>query len=107
MRISIGKVLFSCLLIGGAAYGVTTFRTAATNNEKAREIQQLEKENVDLHRQIEEKKSFLNRLKQNPDELELEIKRRLGLVTPGSKNFYIQDKDKDKSAAPQPEGGAR
>jgi hypothetical protein len=102
MRISIPKVCIACLLLGGAAYGITFLRGPQTFNEKHRQIEQLEKENELLIRKIADKQSYLDRLRQNPDELSLEIKRRLLLVNPGSKNFILQDGAKP---APQPESG--
>ena len=97
MRISIGKILFACLMVGGAAYGITILRSPHSFNEKHLQIEQLEKENEVLIRQIADKKSHLERLGQDPAELELEIKRRLMLVNPGSKSFILQDGTKRAS----------
>lgn len=99
MRISIRNVIFVCLLLGGTAYGVTMFRGPHAFSEKRRAIEQLEKENETLSKEIAAKQSYLSELQQNPDELELEIKRRLMLVNPGSKSFILQDGKKADSAA--------
>jgi hypothetical protein len=102
MRISIRKVLFACLVLGGAAYGITILRGPHAFNEKRLQIEQLEKENEILVHKIADKQAYLERLQQNPDELSLEIKRRLMLVNPGSKSFILQDGTKP---APQRESG--
>ena len=69
---------------------------------KRLQIEQLEKENEILVHKIADKQAYLERLQQNPDELSLEIKRRLMLVNPGSKSFILQDGTKP---APQRESG--
>jgi len=102
MRISIRKILFACFVLVGGAYGISVLRGPHGPSEKRREIDQLEKENEALIHKIADKQSYLERLQQNPDELSLEIKRRLLLVNPGSKNFILQDGTKP---APQPESG--
>jgi cell division protein FtsB len=117
MRISIRTIFFACVLVGGAAFGITILHGPHASAEKRRQIELLEKENQVLHGEIESKQNYLERLKRNPDELELEIKHRLGLVNPGSKSFILQDGTKvDKTgpdgtgpdAAPrQPENGAQ
>jgi cell division protein FtsB len=101
MRISISKVIFACLILGGVTYGVTMFRGNHAFSEKHRMIEQLEKENETLSKEIAAKQNYLTRLQQNPDELELEIKRRLMLVNPGSKSFILQDEKKPDSGAPR------
>ncbi len=94
MRISLPKLVFGCILLGGVAYGVTVLRGPhgiAGMQAKRSEIDSLEKENERLEREIAAKKDFLGRLEQNPDELELEIERRLKLVKPGKKVYILQD----------------
>jgi hypothetical protein len=102
MRISLRKILFACLVVGGAVFGITILRSPHSFNEKHLQIEQLEKENEVMIHKITDKKNYLERLQQNPDELSLEIKRRLLLVNPGSKSFILQDGTKH---APQPESG--
>ena len=101
MRISIPKVLFGCLLVSGTTYGIMILRGPNTFDEKHRQIEQLEKENEILVHKIADKQTYLERLQKNPDELSLEIKRRLMVVEPGSKSFILQDGTKP---APRPEG---
>lgn len=94
MRISFPKVAFGCLLLVGTGYGVTVMRGPhgfAGLAEKRRQIELLEKQNEDLHRQIAAKREKLGRLEKNPDELALEIQERLKLVKPNSTVYILQD----------------
>ncbi len=100
MRITISKVIFACVLVAGAGYGVTVFRGPHAFSEKHRTIEQLEKQNEALTREIAAKQERLDRLQKNPDELKLEIERRLMLVDPGSKSFILQDGKQQPESAP-------
>ena len=96
MRLSLGKIIFGCVLLGGATYGIAMLRSThslATFEEKRRQIELLERENQELHRDIASRQSHLDRLQKNPDELKLEIQNKLKLVEPGSKQFILQDGD--------------
>lgn len=61
--------------------------------EKQRQIQELEKRNGDLHREIERKREHIKRLENDPAEQELEIRDRLKLVSPSDK-VYITGQQK-------------
>jgi len=63
----------------------------AAFEEKRKQIELLERENEELHRDIAAKQNHLERLQKNPDELKLEIQNKLKLVTPGTKHFILQD----------------
>ncbi len=108
MRISIGKIFFACLLVACTAYGIRILRGPHAFSEKHRMIEQLEKENETLNREIEDKKAYLIRL-QNPEEMGLAIEDRLKLVNPGSKSFMLQEKGKQDGSgaedAPHPASG--
>jgi cell division protein FtsB len=104
MRISFRNVIFAFAMIGGATYGIKALRGYRSPEavEKRRQIEQLERENEALQRQIEAKKTYLSNLQQNPEEYKLQIQRSLKLVTPGSKNFILQDgKQPDPLPAPE------
>jgi cell division protein FtsB len=105
MRISIRKVVFGCVLLAGGAYGITMVRGAhsiAVFQEKRKQIEQLERENEDLHKDIAAKQNHLERLQKNPDELKLEIENKLKLVQPGTKHFILQDGTQPEGAAAEP-----
>jgi len=81
-------------MLGGTAYGITILRgshSIVAFGEKRRQIEQLERENETLQREIAAKQTYLSNLQNNPDELKLEIERRLRLVPKGSKQFILQD----------------
>ena len=109
MRISLRNVLFVCVALVGSAYGITLlrgtlgaagFHSMVGSDEKRRQIEQLERENEILAREIEAKKAHLNNLQQNPDLLKLEIEDRLKLVSPGTKNFILQEGTPSREETP-------
>src|ERR1700733_5337136 len=94
MRISFRKVVLAFVVLGSMTLGVTALRNShsiAAFEEKRTQIDKLEKENEKLQREIVKRQTRLTNLQQNPDELKLEIERRLKLVTPGTKHFILQD----------------
>jgi cell division protein FtsB len=56
--------------------------------DKQRQIQEMEKRNDSLARQVERQKDYINRLQNNPAAQELEIRKRLKLLLPEEK-LYI------------------
>lgn len=106
MFISLRRILLICAVIAGVAYGITIlrgFRGIGSFDEKRKQIMQLERENEMLHREIEAKQNYINNLQQNPDQLKLEIERRLKLMTPGTKQFILQDGITGDSTTPDAE----
>jgi hypothetical protein len=93
MRISFRGVLLALVIVGGAAYGIARLRDFHNlgDTETRRQIRELQKENAELQNEIAARQNFLTRLQQNPDLLKLEIERRLKLVSPGTKQFILQD----------------
>jgi cell division protein FtsB len=59
--------------------------------EKQRQIQEMEKRNTQLAQEVERKKEHVNRLKNNPAEQELEIRKRLKLLRPDEKSYIVGD----------------
>lgn len=59
--------------------------------EKRHEIQELEKRNAALARQVEEQRARIGRLRDSEAEQEREIRQRLKLVKPDEKVFVLQD----------------
>jgi cell division protein FtsB len=111
MRISFRKVVLAFVVLGSMTLGVTALRNShsiAAFEEKRHQIDQLEKENEKLQREIVSRQTRLTNLQQNPDELKLEIERRLKLVTPGTKQFILQDGTKvdGTNADGSPEAGS-
>jgi len=59
--------------------------------EKRRLIQEYEKKNADLARNIEEERARIGRFNEGKSDQELEIRQRLKLVKPDEKVFILQD----------------
>jgi cell division protein FtsB len=62
--------------------------------EKREEIRQLQQQNADLQRDIDEKQARIERLKHSKPEQELEIRQRLKLQKPGDTVFILPDSPK-------------
>lgn len=106
MRISFGKMLLIFGMVGGTVYGVTILRGSRIVgfSEKRRQIQQLEHENEVFQRELEARRNHLARLRDDPEELKLEIERRLKLMSPGTKQFIIQDESNADPHVDNPAG---
>jgi predicted nuclease with TOPRIM domain len=84
------RVAIIAALAGLAAYATITLRGpqgVRALEEKRREIHALEEQNANLRRDIERKKLRLERLRNDPGTLEVEIEKRLGKVRPGVTEF--------------------
>ena len=94
------------MVLGGSAYGITLLRgshSVAGFDGKHRQIEQLERENEKLLRENEAKRTYLEDLRQNPDHLKLKIQDSYKLVSPGTKEFIVQDgTHEDTPAKPRP-----
>ena len=62
--------------------------------EKQRQIQEMEKRNTALAREIEQKRERISRITGNPAEQEMEIRHRLKLVHPGEKVYIVGEPEK-------------
>jgi cell division protein FtsB len=62
--------------------------------ERERQIQETEKRNTALAREIEQKREHIKRLADNPAEQEKEIRQRLKLVHPGEKIYIVGEPEK-------------
>jgi cell division protein FtsB len=94
MKVSLWKIGFGGLFLGCVGYGFVELRGANGVSglvEKRREVRDLEQQNQLLHKQIEAKKARIERLRDNPEEQELEIRKRLKLMKPGEKSFILQE----------------
>jgi cell division protein FtsB len=82
------------LVIGFGIYTVRGSQGIPALVKKQAEIQEMEKRNAELAKEIEQKRAKIKRLEENPAEQELEIRRQLELVHPGEKVFKLQDQEK-------------
>jgi cell division protein FtsB len=97
----------ACLLVGGTTYGITVLRGPHGIGglaEKRREIEELEKQNEALNKEIVNKREHLTQIEQDPEALELEIEKNLKLVKPGSKVYIIQEGTKPDGQPPASDG---
>lgn len=67
--------------------------------EKQRQVQEMEKRNAELARDVERQKEHINRLNNNPAEQELEIRKRLKLLHPDEKLYIMSDPADSKTPA--------
>ena len=69
--------------------------------EKRREIRDMQEQNADLAREVQEKRERIARLKNSQAEQELEIRKRLKMLRPGETRFIVPETPKP---APQNPG---
>ena len=62
--------------------------------DRQRQIQEMEKRNTALAREIEQKREHIDRLSDNPAEQEIEIRHRMKLVHPGEKIYIVGEPEK-------------
>ncbi|HEY1497214.1 MAG TPA: septum formation initiator family protein [Candidatus Solibacter sp.] len=67
--------------------------------DKQRQVQEMEKRNASLARDVERQKEHINRLNNNPAEQELEIRKRLKLLHPDEKLYIMGDQGDTKTPA--------
>jgi cell division protein FtsB len=99
MQVSFAKIGYTAILLGGVAYGYVQLsgpNGVSALMDKRQEIHSLEQENEKLQRELAEKRSRIDRLKNNPDEQELEIRKELKLLKPGEKSYIMQDAPVEK-----------
>jgi cell division protein FtsB len=68
--------------------------------DKQRQIQEMEKRNDDLAKQVERQKEYINRLKNSPAAQELEIRKRLKLLHPEEQLYIMGDPDAPAQTPP-------
>jgi len=62
--------------------------------DKQRQIQEMEKRKAGLAQEVERKKEHVSRLRDNPAEQELEIRKRLKLLRPDEKSYIVGEDGK-------------
>ncbi len=62
--------------------------------KKHQEIRALQEQNAELKREIDERRDRNRRLRENPEEQELEIRKRLNLLRKGEKYFVVPEPPK-------------
>jgi cell division protein FtsB len=97
MKISGIRTAYAAIVLCGIVYAFIVLR--GENGipglmAKRHQVQEFEQSNQRLVREIELKKSRIQRLQDNPTEQEHEIRQRLKLARPGEKIYILDDKRK-------------
>jgi cell division protein FtsB len=87
-------VIAVLLVAGYAFFALRGPRGIPGLMEKRRQVQELEKRNAVLAREIEQKRARIARLRDSQTDQELEIRQRLKLVKPDEKVFVLQDQER-------------
>ena len=94
MRLSLAKIGFAFALLLTVGYAFFTLRGPQGIpglSEKRRQIQEMEKRNGALAREIEARRERISRLRESPSLQELEIRKQLKYVHPNEKVYVLQD----------------
>lgn len=103
MRSKVAKFSYAVAVLVAASYALVTLRDGVPAlMQRQKEIRSLEKQNADLHRDIEFRRARIERLREDESAQELEIRQRLKLVRTGEKVFILQEPVAPKSPAAQP-----
>jgi cell division protein FtsB len=89
------KSIYALIVLSGVVYAFIVLRGPngiSGLHAKQQMIQEYEKSNLKLQREIEEKQARIERLKDNPAQQEFEIRQRLKLAKPGEKIYIFDDK---------------
>jgi cell division protein FtsB len=91
MKVSAAKLGYGLAILIAVAFAALTLggpQGVPALIQKKVEIQELEKRNAALAREIEQRKERIDRLRDDPTEQELEIRSREKLVRPDEKVFF-------------------
>lgn len=94
-------IIAAFILVG--VYAVVVLRGPQGVNalmEKRREIRELQEQNATLARENLRKKDRIQRLKDNPSEQEMEIRKQLKLLKPGETSFILPEPPPATAATP-------
>jgi len=95
MKASLTKTAYVIVFLVAVGYAFIAFPQGMHAwQEKQRQIQEMEKRNSDLAKEVERQKDYIQRLNTNPAAQELEIRKRLKLLHPQEKQYIVGDTDK-------------
>src|SRR5256885_15051706 len=97
MSTVVKRLIYSVALISMAVYGylaLTGPQGIPALRSKWNEIHQLEEQNANLQRDNQVRRERWERLKNNPAEQDLEIRRRLRVQKPGETSFILPETPK-------------
>jgi len=90
MKSNFTRLAYAIVFLLAAAYALIALRGPRGVHalmEKQAQIQEMERRNAELSRDIERERERIKRLAENPTEQDLEIQERLKLVHPGEKVY--------------------
>jgi len=90
MKSAVIRLAYSMALVMAVVYAFYTIRGphgVSAWMEKRQEIREMEERNTELTRENQLKREYIERLRQNQAEQEMEIRKRLKLVKPNEKVF--------------------
>jgi hypothetical protein len=92
MKASLTRFAYVLVFLVAVGYAFFAFPQGMRAwQEKQRQIQEMEKRNDGLAKQVERQKEYIIRLKNNPAAQELEIRKRLKLLHPEEKQYIVGD----------------
>ena len=94
MKISAGKAAYVIIVLVGILYAFITLRGPNGIEgliQKRAQVHDFESGNEELRREVEQKQTRIQRLQNNPQEQEIEIRQRLKLAAPNEKIYIIDD----------------
>ena len=95
MKASLTKTAYVIVFLVAVGYAFIAFPQGMHAwQEKQRQIQEMEKRNSDLAKEVERQKDYIQRLNTNPAAQELEIRKRLKLLHPQEKQYIVGYTDK-------------
>jgi len=92
MKASLTRFVYIVVFLVAVGYAIFAFPQGMHAwQDKQRQIQEMEKRNDGLAKQVERQKEYIDRLKNNPGAQELEIRKRLKLLHPEEKQYITGD----------------
>ena len=101
MRSNLAKLAYAAAFVLVASYIILTLRGPHGVHalaEKRVQIEEMEKHNAELTREIERDRAHIKGLTDNPVEQDLEIRERLKLVHPGEKVYITGQPEKQEAS---------
>jgi hypothetical protein len=92
MKASLARFVYIVVFLVAVGYAIFAFPHGMRAwQDKQRQIQDMEKRDDGLAKQVERQKDYIDRLKNNHAAQELEIRRRLKLLHPEEKQYITGD----------------
>ena len=92
MKASLTRFVYIVVFLVAVGYAFFAFPQGMHAwQDKQRQIQDMEKRNDGLAKQVERQKEYIDRLKNTPGAQELEIRKRLKLLHPEEKQYITGD----------------